>query len=84
MTKKVAGSRMGKGKGKLNDWYSKLSYGKVLLEYKNLRRGRSVYFLRQLKYRLPAKIKMVETTRMVRYSQLPLNVSIKVSVSDFS
>jgi large subunit ribosomal protein L16 len=59
LTKKVSGSRMGKGKGKLAGWYGKLPSGINLIEYKNLRNGRGNYFLRQIKFRLPVKSRLV-------------------------
>lgn len=52
LTKKVIGSRMGKGKGKLNSWFTTLPAGSTLFEVKNLRRGRLIYFSRQIRYRL--------------------------------
>ena len=52
LTKKVIGSRMGKGKGKLNSWFTIVKAGNVLFEVKNLRRGRFAYFATQLKSRL--------------------------------
>jgi ribosomal protein L16/L10AE len=50
---------MGKGKGKLAGWYGKLPSGINLIEYKNLRNGRGNYFLRQIKFRLPVKSRLV-------------------------
>lgn len=59
LTKKVSGSRMGKGKGKLSGWYGKLPSGVNLVEYKNLRNGRGNYFLRQVKFRLPVRSRLI-------------------------
>ena len=84
LTKKVAGSRMGKGKGKLNDWYSKLPYGKVLLEYKNLRRGRFIYYFNQLKHRLSSKVRPVEKHISAKRASLPVKASHKMTASQFS
>jgi hypothetical protein len=64
---------MGKGKGKLSSWYSFLPSGVILVEYKNLRCGRSSYFLRQLQLRLPVK------SRKVAYSTLP---SVQLPISN--
>jgi large subunit ribosomal protein L16 len=59
MTKKVAGSRMGKGKGKLAGWVAQLSPGVNMFELKNLRPGRANYFFKQVAYRLPVKSKLL-------------------------
>ena len=58
-TKKVIGSRMGKGKGKLKIWFNKVTTGTVLVELKNLRKGRATYFLSQAKYKLKSNSKII-------------------------
>lgn len=58
-TKKVIGSRMGKGKGKLKIWFNKITTGTILVETKNLRRGRAIYFLSQAKYKLKSNSKII-------------------------
>ena len=50
---------MGKGKGKLSIWFNKLSTGVVLIELKNLRRGRATYFLSQAQNKLKSTSKVV-------------------------
>lgn len=55
LTKKVSGSRMGKGKGKLSGWVAIISLKTNLFEFKNLRVGRANYYLRQLANKLPIK-----------------------------
>ena len=55
LTRKVEGSRMGKGKGKLSTWLIEISAGNYLFEFKNLRPGRLKYFLSQISLRLPSK-----------------------------
>ena len=50
---------MGKGKGKLNIWYNKLSIGVIFIELKNLRKGRSIYFLKQAQNKLKSKSKII-------------------------
>lgn len=52
LTKKHIGSRMGKGIGKLKTWVSQLPSGTVIIELRNLRVGRSLYFLSQLQVRI--------------------------------
>jgi large subunit ribosomal protein L16 len=53
VTKKVIGSRMGKGKGKPSNWAAKIPNNSVFIELKNVRPGRSNHFLRQVSYKLP-------------------------------
>lgn len=52
LTKKAANVRMGKGKGKLKTWFTRMRGGSVLVEYKNLRYGRAIYFFSQLSHKL--------------------------------
>jgi ribosomal protein L16/L10AE len=44
---------MGKGKGKRQTWCINIPSGFVFLEFKNLRVGRNMYFLKQLMFKLP-------------------------------
>jgi len=44
---------MGKGAGKLASWYTQIRGGKVLVEFKNLRLGRAIYFSKQVAHKLP-------------------------------
>ena len=62
-TKKVIGSRMGKGKGKLKIWFNKVTAGTILIELKNLRKGRAMYFLSQAKHKLKSKSKIIFITQ---------------------
>ena len=55
LTRKVEGSRMGKGKGKLAGWVAQLSPGTTMFEFKNLRTGRAYYYYEQVAHRLPVK-----------------------------
>lgn len=59
LTKKIIGSRMGKGKGKLSIWSVQLYTGHILIEFKNLRNGRVKYYLRQSQYKLKGLFKVV-------------------------
>lgn len=59
MTKKVIGSRMGKGKGKLSIWYNQLTTGVIFIEMKNLRLGRALYYLRQVKGKIKGSAKVI-------------------------
>ena len=59
LTKKVLGSRMGKGKGKPHSWVTCVKVTNVLFELKCLRHGRLVYFSNQIALRLGAKHKLI-------------------------
>jgi len=59
LTKKVLGSRMGKGKGKLAVWWVQLKPGLNLFEFKNTRIGRGFYFLKILTNKLLVKVKIL-------------------------
>lgn len=82
LTKKVSGSRMGKGKGKLAGWYGKLPSGINLVEYRNLRNGRGSYFLRQVKFRLPVQSRLVFLYSNT-YLNSPVSVSSKVRFQEY-
>lgn len=55
LTKKPKGMRMGKGSGKLDTWFMVIGGGRSLFEFKNLRHGRAIFFLKQVSYKLPVK-----------------------------
>lgn len=59
LTKKVIGSRMGKGKGKLSIWSTQLYTGHILVEFKNLRNGRAKYYFRQSRFKLKSTFKII-------------------------
>lgn len=59
VTKKPTGTRMGKGKGKLECWFTTVTSGTVLTEFKNLRLGRARYFSSQLSHKLGVTIKFL-------------------------
>lgn len=50
---------MGKGKGKLSIWVTRLYTNHTLVEFKNLRNGRVKYYLRQSRYKLKGIFKIV-------------------------
>jgi len=67
---------MGKGKGKLAGWCTEVPAGIYLVELKNLRFGRTKYFLRLLQSRIAAK-----TTLHVRLDRnIPLVLKKSVSI----
>lgn len=70
LTKKVIGSRMGKGKGKLSIWYNKITTGSVFIETRNLRIGRAIYYLRQAQRKLKGHSKIVYKAQLLRFTYL--------------
>ena len=81
LSRKVAGSRMGKGTGKLSGWITELPAGVFLFEYRNLRSGRAFYYSKQIISRLPIKTRIVK--RYNGYSNLVLTPSKKVMNMNF-
>lgn len=59
LTKKPTGTRMGKGKGKLECWFTNIKGNVILVEFYNLRYGRSKYFMTQLTHKLGLKTKKI-------------------------
>lgn len=53
LSRKAKGVRMGKGAGNLASWYTQIRGGKILVEFKNLRLGRALYFSKQVTHKLP-------------------------------
>lgn len=72
LTKKPTGTRMGKGKGKLECWFTSVSNGTIFVEFRNLRLGRSKYFLKQLTHKLGLSTKILINTK----TQIPLPISL--------
>ena len=81
LTKKPIGSRMGKSKGKLSLWHAQLYPGFVLIEFKNLRLGRAVYYGKQLKHRIKGETKLVYKCYL--RADLPLSRSKKMTLHSF-
>ncbi len=81
LSKKVEGSRMGKGVGKLAGWFIELPSGICIFEFKNLRPGRAHYFTKQVQHRLPAKTRFC--TRVATKVRLPLRLSNETSYYSF-
>jgi len=50
---------MGKGIGKLKTWFSILQTGHTILEFRNLRSGRALYFIKQIQKRIKCFSKIV-------------------------
>ena len=81
LSKKPKGMRMGKGIGKLVTWHTLISGGTLLVEFKNLRKGRATYYAKQVSSRLPipttikflnsqSPLRLIGSTR-VHYSMIP-------------
>ena len=67
---------MGKGKGKLAGWSTEIPAGLHIVEMKNLRYGRAVYFIKQIMHRLPAKSRII--SKNAKLTPLVLRSSIYV------
>ena len=76
LTKKPTGTRMGKGKGKLECWFTNVSGGTILIEFKNLRYGRSKYFITQMTHKLGIPTKCVYNNHI--FFNMPLKISKKI------
>ena len=76
LTKKPNGIRMGKGKGKLECWFTNISGGSILLEFRNLRKGRADFFMKQMTHKLGIPTKFVYSTNF--YFTFPLKRSQNV------
>ena len=81
LTRKPNGIRMGKGKGKLECWFTNISGGSVLLEFKNLRRGRSSFFMKQMTHKLGVPTKFIFSTNF--YFNFPIKTSKNVFFRTF-
>ena len=77
LTRKVTGSRMGKGSGKLATWVAEIAPGVIIFEFKNLRSGRAKYFLKQVSQKIPAKTRLIN----LEESQIPLVVNKSTFIS---
>jgi large subunit ribosomal protein L16 len=81
LTRKVEGSRMGKGKGKLAGWVAQLSPGVNMFEFKNLRPGRAKYYFQQVQHRLPVRAHLIKAS--TAKVSLTWNESKKISHENF-
>jgi ribosomal protein L16/L10AE len=50
---------MGKGKGKTEDWGTNVAGGVTLVEFQNMRRGRVVFFINQIGFKIGLPVKAV-------------------------
>ena len=56
LSRKPKGMRMGKGAGKLSTWYTQIRGGKMIVEFRNLRLGRALYYGKQVSAKLPVPV----------------------------
>jgi ribosomal protein L16/L10AE len=72
---------MGKGKGKLECWFTNISGGSVLIEFKNLRKGRSSFFMKQMTHKLGVPTKFLYSTNF--YFNFPIKRSKSIFFKTF-
>lgn len=82
LTRKPLNVRMGKGKGKLEAWFTNVSGGTTLVEFKNLRKGRSSYFMKQMTHKLGVPTKHLFATENLHFS-FPIRTSKKIFFKTF-
>lgn len=80
ISRKIAGSRMGKGKGKLAGWSTEVPAGQHIIEMKNLRYGRAIYFLKQIMHKLPAKARISTSSNKLLPLTLRYDIYVKYDV----
>lgn len=82
LTRKPNGTRMGKGKGKLECWFTNVSGGTILIEFRNLRKGRAAFFMKQMTHKLGVPTKHLFTTEQRHYSY-PISAAKKIFFRTF-
>jgi len=65
VTRKPVGSRMGKGKGKIDHYVAKVSVGAHLFFFNCSDEFIARYSCRQVDYRLPVKAKLIDTETLL-------------------
>jgi len=81
LTKKPDGLRMGKGKGKLACWFTTVTGGTLLFEFKNLRYGRTLFFMKQVSHKLGIQTKTIFASNL--FFNFPLKISRKIFFRTF-
>lgn len=81
LTRKANGVRMGKGKGKLECWFTSIRAGSIILQFKNLRFGRANFFFKQLTHKLGIPTKSIFKNE--NYINFPLKISKKIFFKSF-
>lgn len=82
LTRKPKGVRMGKGKGKLEGWFTTVSGGTILVEFQNLRKGRAYYFSRQMTHKLGTPTTFIQKLDF-KYLSNPLSSKRKFFFRNF-
>lgn len=82
LTRKPNGTRMGKGKGKLECWFTDISGGTILIEFQNLRKGRAVHFMKQMTHKIGIRTKYVFSTTSFYLNQ-PIDINKKIFFKTF-
>ncbi len=81
LTAKSKGTRMGKGKGKLECWFTSIPGGVVLIEFRNLRKGRANFFMIQMTRKLGVPTKNIFSTDT--YLNFPIKTTKKIFFKTF-
>lgn len=76
LTQKPNGVRMGKGKGKVECWFTSVPGGTMLIEFQNLRKGRASFFISQMTHKLGIPTKPIFAIN--NYLNFPLKNSKRV------
>jgi large subunit ribosomal protein L16 len=82
LTRKPKGVRMGKGKGKLESWFTNIAAGVILIEFQNLRKGRAFYFSKQMTSKLGTSTTFIKTPDF-KYMSYPISSRRKFFFTNF-
>ena len=81
ITKKPIGSRMGKGKGKTKKWFAPVKPGTILVEFRNLRHGRAIYFFQRLTFKLKSRV--VFLNKFNQFVQTPMRLRRNIVLKNY-
>ena len=73
---------MGKGKGKLESWFTNVSAGVMLIEFQNLRKGRASYYAKRMTSKLGTCTVFVKSDDS-KYMSYPINTQKKFFFTNF-
>lgn len=76
VTKKAENARMGKGKGKAFGFFTDIASGCTIAELRNLRKGRSDFFLKRLGWKLGVKTARIYASNSM--AQAPFSTSRQI------
>ena len=80
LTRKPKQSRMGKGKGKMKMWFINLRAGTTLLELRNLRYGRSIFFLKKFQKKLHGPSWLIKSSNSFTSSNLYITKKVRLKM----